>query len=399
MMIVVGVSGCYEQAEIRNGDKPVPWVHCVLSPDSTQWLKLGYIAKSGSSASPSENDAEVRMVEVSENGHPSASYHFVNAGDGIWRVDMAAKPRQTYRLEIIIPGSDTLTAVTRMPDYTLDLQQDGTSAFKYVPGLEMKYDHHTDVHYVKERDDNYLFNTTADTRAYQGITSDAPRYFFSIGQDQTIRYRFDHPRFVLSAEVDGRSAIWCYKVSWSEPRQIWLVEEKLATNQDSRVDAFNNVGVSFQQSNLPETLSSFPEVVGKPLHFRYLRFPSGSLSQADTIAVSGDFTGPHYGDARPGWVIQFEQAAKQVAKIMGNPFKENIFTTGRAGYLNFKFVSDEYDLYLKDVAEYELLNEIGTDMVGIYGNTNVYTNIQGGTGIFGAEVDNKLYWTCGVWKY
>ena len=62
-------------------------------------------------------------------------------------------------------------------------------------------------------------------------------------------------------------------------------------------------------------------------------------------------------------------------------------------------MSDEYDLYLKDVAEYELLNEIGTDMVGIYGNTNVYTNIQGGTGIFGAEVDNKLYWTCGVWKY
>ena len=28
-----------------------------------------------------------------------------------------------------------------------------------------------------------------------------------------------------------------------------------------------------------------------------------------------------------------------------------------------------------------------------------YTNVKGGTGIFGAEVNSKLYWSCGVWIY
>ncbi|MBR5100752.1 MAG: DUF4249 family protein [Bacteroidales bacterium] len=394
------LTACYQPIDLTPAEKTeIPWVHCILSPDSTQWLKLGYLVRAGSSASHVDNDAEVLLFEVGKDGHLSSAYKFENVGDGLWRLDMGTKPGQAYQLEVILSGSDTLTATTCMPDYTLDLLSDGSSVFEYVPGNGMTYDHHTDVHYVKEQDDNYLYNTTTDTRTYQGIPSEAPRYFFNVGQDQTKRYRFDHPRFILSSAVDGQSAIWCYKVAWSETRQSWLVEEKLATNQESCTDAFNNTGEAFTQSGMQEALSSFPEVVGKPLHFRYLRFPPGSLSSSDTIAVSGDFSGPHYGDARPGIVVRFEQTEKQVDELMGKPFKDNIFTTGHAGYVNFKFVSDEYDHYLKEVAEYELLHDISTDIVGIYSNTNIYTNIQGGTGIFGAEVDNKLYWSCGVWSY
>ena len=84
--------------------------------------------------------------------------------------------------------------------------------------------------------------------------------------------------------------------------------------------------------------------------------------------------------------------------LQGIPY-DNIFTTGHAGYVNFKSVSYEYDRYLKDVAQFELLREMSSDIIGIYNNTNTYTNIHGGTGIFGAEVNSKLYWSCGIWIY
>lgn len=97
--------------------------------------------------------------------------------------------------------------------------------------------------------------------------------------------------------------------------------------------------------------------------------------------------------------MEYERGQKSYSEAVGVPYEDNIFTTGRAGYLNFKVVSEEYDCYLKDMSEYELLREVSGGIIGIYANTNTYTNIKGGTGIFGAEVDSKLYWSCGVWQY
>ncbi len=85
-------------------------------------------------------------------------------------------------------------------------------------------------------------------------------------------------------------------------------------------------------------------------------------------------------------------------KSMGIPYEDNILTTGQAGYLQFLTVSPEYDRYLKDVAQFELLQE-STDIISIYRNTNIYSNIEGGIGIFGACVEQDLFWSCGVWEF
>ena len=211
------------------------------------------------------------------------------------------------------------------------------------------------------------------------------------GQDATID--LEH----LKEDVPDEETV-DRSVGWSEASQSWFIEDELATDREDRADGFNLTGKTFTKSRTQEALSQFPDVVGKPLHYKYIRFSGKSLQSNEAFAISGDFSGPHYGDAQPGIVIQMEKSDKMFAEAAGQPY-DNIFTTGHAGYVNFKFVSDEYDHYLKDVAEYELLYDIGNDIVGIYSNTNIYTNIQGGIGIFGAEVDNKLYWSCGVWSY
>ena len=75
----------------------------------------------------------------------------------------------------------------------------------------------------------------------------------------------------------------------------------------------------------------------------------------------------------------------------------------RFGRMRFTAVSEEYDRYLLDVMQYEMLHVIGTDIVGVYDNTNIYTNIytniQGGTGIFGSIVETTQAWSCGVVGY
>ncbi len=399
LLAIVGTPGCYERIDFDSQEEVrIPCVHCVLSPDRTQWLELGFLGKAGSFSHAGE-EAEVCLIEEGGDGGPSATHLFEKAGVGLWRLDMAARPLKTYHLQIILSGTDTLTATTTMPDYDYDVIGGTDTAFRYSPGFEMRYDHHTDVVYVKDRDDEYRFTAMTDTRIYPDMPADEPWYFDSKEPYTPKYYRFDRPRFRLSEKVDGKSAIWCYKVGWSETDQAWYVEDRLATNLEDRIDGYNQTGENFSRSKTPETLSQFPEVSGMPLHYRYLRFPAGSLTPSDTIAISGDFSGPHYGDARPGAIILFELADKKSAEIMGQPYKDNIFTTGHAGYVNFKAVSEEYDRYLRDVAGAEILRDVSTDIIGIYGNTNTYSNIIGGAGVFGAEVDNKLYWSCGVWQY
>lgn len=63
-------------------------------------------------------------------------------------------------------------------------------------------------------------------------------------------------------------------------------------------------------------------------------------------------------------------------------------------YVVFDSVSKEYDAYLKSVVSRELTLEL--DFTNLYENKNVFSNIEGGVGIFGAVYRNKLpiLWNC-----
>ena len=54
-------------------------------------------------------------------------------------------------------------------------------------------------------------------------------------------------------------------------------------------------------------------------------------------------------------------------------------------------VSDEYDRYLKEVTSYEMRHQEG-DLTVLYERENVYSNILGGMGIFGARISYYLPW-------
>lgn len=393
LLVGMGTAGCYEQIKMRPiVEKEVAWVHCVLSPDSTQWLELRTLSNNEETVGNIITEAVVRLWEIDDNEKRLSAKDFLYVGDGLWRLDEIAGPDRLYALEIIRPGLDTMSAVTRMPEYMITRNGDKEMKnYSYERGLGIPNQHYSGVECIGEIDEEYRLVYEANGKCRISVSeSDYP--------DIQHNYRHDRPRyrFTGSSGLNGR-AVWIYKVGWSGTS--WFVEDKLATDREDLADGYNHTGSVFDESALPEALSHFPGVKGQPLHYRYIHFPAGSLTIADTISLSGNFTGSHFGDACPAVAMEYERAQKSYSAAAGLPYADNIFTTGRAGYLNFKVVSEEYDRYLKDVSEYELLREVSGGIIGIYANTNTYTNIKGGTGIFGAEVDSKLYWSCGVWQY
>jgi hypothetical protein len=54
----------------------------------------------------------------------------------------------------------------------------------------------------------------------------------------------------------------------------------------------------------------------------------------------------------------------------------------------FSFVSDEYDEYLRSV--YIKNSKTKHDFTSIYSTESVYSNIEGGVGIFGSETNYRI---------
>jgi hypothetical protein len=62
------------------------------------------------------------------------------------------------------------------------------------------------------------------------------------------------------------------------------------------------------------------------------------------------------------------------------------------GYVSFMGVSDAYDKYLQDGLYLQQFKE-SSNMTSIYIRDNIYTNINGGLGIFGAMKEEKMQWS------
>ena len=66
----------------------------------------------------------------------------------------------------------------------------------------------------------------------------------------------------------------------------------------------------------------------------------------------------------------------------------DMFPSGRFVFL---FCSKEYDLYLRNVVSYQIRLLID-DVTTLYDSSNIYNNIQGGIGIFGAAITCSQLW-------
>ncbi len=168
---------------------------------------------------------------------------------------------------------------------------------------------------------------------------------------------------------------WIYGMNYDERTGAFQVADEICTDNEF-VDNFNLTGGTY----IPETSDTdyygrelpselYPYLSGASLHRKYLRIKKNDSEKV--FLISGYFDGPYY------YYLKWPYGPRE-------PYEDE-------GYLVFLSVSDDYDRYLREAVV--KVSEAGlSDITMIFSRENIFTNINGGVGIFGAQIKKTGQW-------
>ena len=183
---------------------------------------------------------------------------------------------------------------------------------------------------------------------------------------------------------EGYDHIWIWALKYNPETRKREYVERLCTDWPY-TDNFNLTGdlyipqvtdTTYYGNPAPSKL--YPMLEGAPLHKRFLRLDLTKVSD-DTRAliISGDFEGKFFHYPPYGHVSDWHD----------EPYDDE-------GYLVAAATSADYDKYLRDAIYFKELSE-SSDLSSIYIRDNIFSNIHGGLGIFGAYTTSIHMWTYG----
>ena len=333
-LLVIGsllpsASSCLEPIDLDTGERVLN-VYCVLGQGPGQSLELTYIAPVGGSACPVEEEATVTLYD---EGAPVGQ--FMQVSETKWTIDYTPHAGHLYRLEVKVVGENPLTAETRYPPVS-SLQQ--VSLAFSDPNASRELGGNTGFK-LDSTEDQILW-------CYYENLEEGPAFAQYLVTD--------HPG------VDGRG-----ETIYPFDRDSPVIEAEFKTGK--RIDGWPE---GFYHST---TGIYSPLFYGEPafLHERVLRIvhPAGfhrSISQNQFRVYTFDESGVHFEEGKTSGVFGIAGVNRTFMKAQ----------------LVICSVSGEYDRYLQD---YYYGNRQGDDFATLVYKRNHYSNIQGGTGIFGAS--------------
>lgn len=175
----------------------------------------------------------------------------------------------------------------------------------------------------------------------------------------------------------SKCPVWFYGVNYPTLDSPGEQAEYILTNSES-VDPFNivdkvafiggmNGNSAWGDNSYGFKITSYPVLRDAPRHKRFLRFPATENPPDTAFYVSGSFRG-----------------------YISNR-KDFMHAELRPAELHYFSASEDYDRFIRD--SYHLLDlRASTDMADIFVRDNVYSNIHGAIGLFGAKIERKLEW-------
>ena len=109
-ILMVTLSSCIRDVIMDAKERPQVVVVCVLSDDHVQTLQLSFTKGASLAEAPALTEAVAMLYDGTK-----AVGEFMRGSDGIWRLEYAAVPGHTYRLEVQVPGYDMIYAEQMMP--------------------------------------------------------------------------------------------------------------------------------------------------------------------------------------------------------------------------------------------------------------------------------------------
>lgn len=306
------MSSCLEDIKLDTGERILN-VYCIIGQGPEQQLELSYIAPTGGDSRPVGEGVTISLYDGDD-----LVGQFTRTSERKWSMDHSPQGGHTYRLEVIVPGEELLTAETSFPPIFMLQEVYLMTQVKYENGSSTKGYYR--VFELNAEEDHILWCNFENRDEGQAFTD----YVTT-----------DHPGLDARGETffpfDISSSLWDHDFFFS--------------------------GGGFYSDGSPF------------LHERIVRIvhPAGfcwSNEQIDKYYFDEDFK-----------LIAHEKGSASVFGLIG--VNKSLMRSD----LVINSVSSEYDAYLTDY----YYGRYDTDdfAISIF-RKNHYSNIQNGTGIFGA---------------
>lgn len=361
-ILMVTLSSCIRDVIMDAKEKPQVVVVCVLSDDPVQTLQLSFTKGASLAEAPALTEAVAMLYDGTK-----AVGEFKRGSDGIWRLEYAAIPGHTYRLEVQVPGYDMIHAEQMMP---------------------------AEQAYVKV---HYFCNLSDYVEPWSGwVTEKDPAGDHTFRSWPADEERPGYETFYLA---ESASSIWICAMNYNEETASHEVAEYICTDagadninitdevyQPLKKEVPNPYKLSEYHGDLAETfynahkMELYPTLAGKPLYKSYVCIPKGR----HVFSLSGSFEGIDYSKNR--------YYGSLVDVTFTGTRDEQETVTENNGYILFTTLSADYEKYMMEASNYQQIMA-SSDISTIYLRDNLFTNISGGVGIFGARISRKYPWT------
>lgn len=332
--------GCVKDTTLDAGLERKVVVEFVLTDDTIQSLYLSLTGEPGEKVAPPVQETEIRLIDVTKSKELNRDIvlnEFVRVSDNRWTLDYAGIPGHEYRLEVKVDGYDPVWAEQKIPE-----QFELVTA---APGHDMGLPKYVGygAFYTIDSVPEYLIirgmqrnKETGEYGPVEELCSDYPGV-----EEINATGRF----------YDGNRK-WRTGTGWGEAPFVY---------HDSPVEGTDGVWTYM-----------FPNLIGKELHDGFLLINRVEENHAGLdnlydfgngkgFCVSGSFYINHgYYDSDYN-LIDYDE------------------------YLLISSLSPDYGRFVKDTYQFKKVHD-GDDLSSIYLRDNIYSNIQGGLGIFGAIV-------------
>ena len=334
-MLLTAVScltSCVRDVVLDAGEDPQVVVECVLKNSDVQELRLNYTKGASKMESEPLTDAVATLTDLTLKMEVG---QFKRKEGDLWTLYYSPIPYHDYRLEVQVPGHELIYAEETMP---------GQLYFRWGwAGSDNPGGLHADSHQQNKGNFEKIKNKYPDN---------SNQLAFIRGSLYMLE-KVPHPFLI-------------YGMNYNPLTKQYEMVEELCTDHPAVLSCTLNGGTYVPPSikeELPR-VQLHPYLEGAALHNRYLIFPKGSDQIEEYFVISGSFTG-----------------------VWFNPYNVSPIR----GYLVFASLSDNYMQYLNQAVQIKAMKE-SSDMSVIYLRDNVFSNINGGLGLFGAFYENQVEW-------
>ncbi len=324
---------CTRDVSLDAEEDPEVVVECVLANQRPQVLYLSLTKGPYESEISTIDLAEILLKDLTVGVDCGV---FSLSEPGKWELDYRPVAEHRYRLEVNIPGHELIWAEQTMPQ-NISVQ---------------------------------VSNAWSPSASGSFPPPPIPKYGYDQGTLYNITYLPDYT--------------WIYGLDYDKETGSYTIAEEICTDFTG-ADNFNLTGKRYEPPVNQDEATSFiyrrfmescdgwalyPHLIGQSIHWRYLHLQKAKLTGEELeekFQISGNFSGDY------------------MAGIGGTPKPEQ-------GRLMFTSVSEDYDKYLQE-SVYFHKQQTSDNLSSIYVRENIFSNIQGGLGIFGAQTVNPVSWS------